>query len=429
MGVLAVMGGERVGFWRVDAMVEPPWVGRSAAAVASRVAVRVSWGVGAESGWGRLSIYVIFLQNNPHSLPNSHLLIFNMNPTMETQTQAPNYPLPLDFDNVSTLPDSYVWSTTTLPSDDPCHCTINDRKASLPIIDIGDPSTYDLVRLACEKWGAFQVINHGVPLSLFHETEFQTRRLFSLPTEQKLLVARLPSKVVGYGSARIQAFYTELMWSEGFGMMGSPVEHARKLWPQDHAKFCEVMEQWQAEMKTLCNKIVGKMLGSLGLTHEDDMNWFQPQNGSDQTQCLFHLNSYPVCPDPDRAMGLAPHTDTSLITVVNQFNTGGLQVYQDGAGWVPVEPIEGALVVNVGDLMQIISNGKFKSVLHRALVNSTCHRLATAFFLMPSSNAEVSPLRKLVDSAHPPLYRPVTGREYFQLKVKLFMKALESIRL
>ncbi|KAK8991011.1 hypothetical protein V6N11_062037 [Hibiscus sabdariffa] len=126
------------------------------------------------------------------------------------------------------------------------------------------------------------------------------------------------------------------------------------------------MEQWQAEMKTLCNKIVGIMLGSLGLTHEDDMNWFQPQNGSDQTQCLFHLNSYPVCPDPDRAMGLAPHTDTSLITVVNQFNTGGLQVYQDGAGWVPVEPVEGALVVNVGDLMQIVSNGKFKSVLHRA---------------------------------------------------------------
>ncbi|KAK8991009.1 hypothetical protein V6N11_062035 [Hibiscus sabdariffa] len=126
------------------------------------------------------------------------------------------------------------------------------------------------------------------------------------------------------------------------------------------------MEQWQAEMKTLCNKIVGIMLGSLGLTHEDDMNWFQPQNGIDQTQCLFHLNSYPVCPDPDRAMGLAPHTDTSLIRVVNQFNTGGLQVYQDGARWVPVEPVEGALVVNVGDLMQIVSNGKFKSVLHRA---------------------------------------------------------------
>ncbi|KAL4303631.1 hypothetical protein GQ457_10G011660 [Hibiscus cannabinus] len=109
------------------------------------------------------------------------------------------------------------------------------------------------------------------------------------------------------------------------------------------------MEQCQAEMKTLCNKIVGIMLDSLGLTHEDDMNCFQPQNGSDQTQCLFHLKSYPVFPNLDRAMGLAPHRDTSLIIVVNQCNTSGLQVYQDGAGWVSVELVEGALVVNVGD--------------------------------------------------------------------------------
>ncbi|KAK8697511.1 hypothetical protein V6N13_113656 [Hibiscus sabdariffa] len=157
-------------------------------------------------------------------------------------------------------------------------------------------------------------------------------------------------------------------------------------------------------MKTLCNKIVGIMLGSLGLTHKDDMNWFQPQNGSDQTQCLFHLNSY-LC------------------------NISGLQDYQDGAGWVPIEQVEGALVVNVGDLMQIVTNGKFKSVFHHVVVNSTCHRLGTSFFLMASSDAEISPLRKLVDSAHPPLYRPVTGKEYFQLKYNLFNKALESTRL
>ncbi|KAK8480030.1 hypothetical protein V6N12_047008 [Hibiscus sabdariffa] len=312
-----------------------------------------------------------------------------MNPTMETQTQAHNFPLPLDFDNVSTLLDSYAWSPTTLHSDDPCHYTNNDRKASLPVIDIGDPGAYDL----------------------------------------KLLAAWLPSKLCGYGSAYFQALYAKLMWSEVFGMTGSPVEHARNLWPQDHAKFCEVMEQCLAKMKTLCNKIVGIMPGSLGLTHEDDMNWFEPQNGSDQTQCLFHLNSYPVFPDPERGMGLAPHTDTSLITVVKQCNISGLQVYQDGAGWVPVEQVKGALVVNVGDLMQIVTNGKFKSLLHRVVVNSTCHCLATSFFLMASSDAEISPLRKLVDSAHQPLYRLVTGKEYFQLKYKFFNKALESIRL
>ncbi|KAL4304215.1 hypothetical protein GQ457_10G012190 [Hibiscus cannabinus] len=130
-----------------------------------------------------------------------------------------------------------------------------------------------------------------------------------------------------------------------------------------------------AEMKTLCDKIVGIMLDSLGLTHEDDMKWFQPKNESDQTQCVFQLNSYPVCPYTDRAMGLALHTDTSLITLLNLCNINGLQVYQDGAGWDAVELIEGTLVVNVGDLMQIVYNGRFKSALHRTVVNNTCHHV------------------------------------------------------
>ncbi|KAE8691362.1 Gibberellin 3-beta-dioxygenase 3 [Hibiscus syriacus] len=352
-----------------------------------------------------------------------------MKPTMNSQTQTFNYLLPLDFDNVSTLPDSHAWSTKTLPSDDPCHHPVDDGEPLPPVIDIGEPGANDLIRHACEKWGAFQVINHGVPLSLFLESEFQARRLFSLPMERKQLVARPPSGATGYGLTRISPFFPKLMWSEGFGMMGSPEEHARQLWPQDHAKFCEVMEQWQAEMKTLCEKIVGIMLGSLGLTNEEDMKWFEPKSGCDRTPCVLQLNSYPVCPDPDRAMGLAPHTDSSLITLLNQSNINGLQVYKDGAGWVSVKPVEGALVVNVGDLMHIVSNGKFKSVLHRAVVNKTCHRVSTAFFYGPPWDAKVSPLKKLVDSDHPPLYRPVKWKEYLQIKKTDFSSALESIRL
>ncbi|KAK9031677.1 hypothetical protein V6N11_055969 [Hibiscus sabdariffa] len=275
----------------------------------------------------------------------------------------------------------------------------------LPIIDIGKPGAYDLVRHACEKWGAFQVINHGVPLNLFSETELQARRLFSLPMEQKHLVARPPSGIVGYGSHRIASFFPKLMWSEGYRMMGSPVENARKLWLQDHAKFCEVMEQWQAKIKILIEKIVSIMLGSLGLTHEEDMQWFELKNGCDRVQCVLQLNSYPMCPDPDRAMGLAPHTDSSLITLLYQGNINDLQVYKDGERWVAIEPIEGVLVVNLGDLMQIVSNGRFKTVLHRAVVNKTQHRVSTAFFYMPLWDVKVLPLRKLVDSDHPPLYQ------------------------
>ncbi|MBA0555154.1 hypothetical protein Golob_014210 [Gossypium lobatum] len=329
-----------------------------------------------------------------------------MNPTVKLQTQT--------FNNVPTLPDSYVWSTT--PSESPCLHSIDEKQVP-PVVDIGDPSAFSLVRDACEKWGVFQAINHGIPLSLFQETEFEARRLFSLPTEQKQLVARLPEGFTGYGLVRISRNFPKLMWSECFGMIGSPVEHASQLWPQDHAKF------WYMR------KLVAVMLRSLGLTNEQDTKWFEPKNESDRAKCFLQLNSYPVCPDPDRAMGLAPHTDSSLFTLLYQGGINGLQVYDDGVGWVDVQPVEGALVVNVGDLMHIVSNGRFKSVLHRVVVNNTRHRISTAFFYLPPWDAKVSPLKKLVEFDHLPMYRQVTWKEYVETKSKDLSKALDSIRI
>ncbi|XVF88462.1 hypothetical protein PTKIN_Ptkin19aG0053500 [Pterospermum kingtungense] len=352
--------------------------------------------------------------------------------TFKPSLSHPKYILPLDFNNVSKLPDSHAWTTSTSLPLDHDHLLVDPfTDETLPIIDLAKPDeAVNLeVRQASEKWGGFQVTNHGIPVSLLHETECQARRLFSLPAERKLLVARPPEGFSGYGSARISSFFPKQMWSEGFSITGSPVEHATKLWPQDHANFCEVMEQCQAKMKTLCDKIVTIMLCSLGLTHEEDFKWFEPQNGCSQTTCMLQLNSYPVCPDPGRAMGLAPHTDSSLLTLLYQGMISGLQAYRDNAGWVAVEPVEGALVVNLGDLMQIISNGKFKSVLHRAVVNSKHHRVTTAYFYGPPKDAEISPLGKLIDYDHPPLYRPVTWKEYLEIKGKYFTKSLELIRL
>ncbi|MBA0710277.1 hypothetical protein Golax_025262 [Gossypium laxum] len=363
-----------------------------------------------------LSIYIYVCQA---LLPKQQYFhCFQMNPTVKLQTQT--------FNNVPTLPDSYVWSTT--PSESPCLHSIDEKQVP-PVVDIGDPSAFSLVRDACEKWGVFQAINHGIPLSLFQETEFEARRLFSLPTEQKQLVARLPEGFTGYGLVRISRNFPKLMWSECFGMIGSPVEHASQLWPQDHAKFCEVMEQFQVELKTLCEKLVAVMLRSLGLTNEQDTKWFEPKNESDRAKCFLQLNSYPVCPDPDRAMGLAPHTDSSLFTLLYQGGINGLQVYDDGVGWVDVQPVEGALVVNVGDLMHIVSNGRFKSVLHRVVVNNTRHRISTAFFYLPPWDAKVSPLKKLVEFDHLPMYRQVTWKEYVETKTKDLSKALDSIRI
>ncbi|KAA8540446.1 hypothetical protein F0562_024635 [Nyssa sinensis] len=327
----------------------------------------------------------------------------------------------LDFNSVKELPDSHAWHDEYSSSDS---CSMD----SVPVIDLSDPNAMKLVGHACKIWGVFQVTNHGITTSLLDDIESAGRNLFSLPIQQKLKASRSPDGVSGYGVARISCFFPKLMWSEGFTIVGSPLEHARQLWPHDYQKFCNVIEEYDREMKQLAGRLMWLMLGSLSTTKED-VKWAGPKGDFEEASGVLQLNSYPACPDPDRAMGLAPHTDSTLLTILHQNNTSGLQVLREGNGWVTVPPLPGTLVVNVGDLLHILSNGLYPSVLHRAVVNRTHHRLSMAYLYGPPAGVQISPLSKLVDPTHPPLYRPITWSEYLSTKAKHFNKALSSVRL
>ncbi|XP_024980281.1 gibberellin 3-beta-dioxygenase 1-like [Cynara cardunculus var. scolymus] len=326
----------------------------------------------------------------------------------------------LDLNSMKELPESHAW----LSPDHGSPSKASSNPDSVPVINLQDPNSMKLVGHACKTWGVFQITNHGVPANLLQDMESAGRKLFALPIQQKLKAARAPDGVSGYGVARISSFFPKLMWSEGFTIIGSVYEHARKLWPKSYTTFCNLIEEYNEEMNKLAEKLMSLMLGSLGVTMED-VQWAN-SNGS----CpALQFNSYPACPDPERAMGLAAHTDSTLLTILHQNNTSGLQAHRDGPGWVTVPPIPGALVVNVGDLLHILSNGLYPSVLHRAVVNRTQHRLSIAYLYGPPSNVQISPLSKLTDQIHPPLFRPVTWSEYLGTKAKHFNKALSSVRL
>ncbi|KAJ7956614.1 gibberellin 3-beta-dioxygenase 3 [Quillaja saponaria] len=333
--------------------------------------------------------------------------------------------IPLDFKTANKLPDSHKWTD---------HPIVNPfTVGTVPIINLSDPNAISLIKHACEKWGVFQITNHGIPLNLLRQVELQTLGLFSLPAHQILSALRSPEGITGYGQPRISFFFPKLMWSEVFSMIGSPIEHATKLWPHQHARqanFCNIMEEYQKEMKKLSEKMFKLMVESLGATLED-VDWLKPTMSCKEPETLFHLNSYPVCPDSDSgcAMGFAPHTDSSLLTVLYQSTTtSGLQIFGDNIGWMPVHPISGALVVNVGDLMHILSNGQFKSTLHRVLVNNTHHRVSAAYFYGPPKDVKISPSINLIDHDHPPLFCPVSWKELLDAKAKHFNKALEVFR-
>ncbi|KAE8696097.1 Gibberellin 3-beta-dioxygenase 1 [Hibiscus syriacus] len=332
-----------------------------------------------------------------------------------------------DFTSLRELPDSYAWNQR----DDggyPSAAGEAFATESVPVVDLDDPNALQSIGHACRTWGVFQVTNHGIPTSLLDMVECTCRTLFSLPLHQKLKAARSPDGVSGYGFARISSFFSKLMWSEGFTVVGPPDEHFRQLWPHGYSNHCDVIKEYNEEMKKLAGTLMRLMLGSLGIVAKQDIKWAGPKGDFKEASAALQLNHYPACPDPDRAMGLAAHTDSTLLTILFQNNTSGLQVFKEGVGWVTVPPVPGRLVINVGDLMHILSNGSYDSILHRAMVNRTRHRLSLAYLYGPPSSVEISPHPKLVGPNHPPLYRPVTWNEYLHTKAKHFNEALSSVR-
>ncbi|XP_027356708.1 gibberellin 3-beta-dioxygenase 1-like [Abrus precatorius] len=326
--------------------------------------------------------------------------------------------IPLDFSSVLSLPDSHSWS---LSQDNDYFSFKDTSSSSIPIIDLMDPNAKELIGLACEQWGAFQIKNHGIPLSVIEGVENEAKRLFSLPSEQKLKALRSPGGATGYGRARISPFFPKFMWHEGFTIIGSPSHDAKKIWPNDYARFCDLMENYEKQMKFIAERLTEMMLEMLEIS-EEKREWVGGSNICGAVQ----LNFYPTCPEPNRAMGLAPHTDTSLFTILHQSQTTGLQIFREENGWVPVQPHPNALVVNTGDLLHIISNARFRCALHRVTVNRTFQRYSVAYFYSPPIDYLLSPMpTSYLNSVQ--RFRPVTVKEYIGIKAKNLGEALSFI--
>ncbi|KAJ4952963.1 hypothetical protein NE237_029795 [Protea cynaroides] len=324
------------------------------------------------------------------------------------------------------VPDSYLWPQL----DDNSSLNFTDPKVSVPVVDLSDPNVVNLVGRACQEWGVFQITNHGIPMGLIKETESEARRLFSLPIEQKLKTLRPPDGSNGYGLARITQFFDKKMWHEGFTIIGSPVDDARKLWPDNYTSFCDRIEEYQKKMKELTGRIKRLILGSLGLTTEEDLKLAGLGPSGEFIEgwkSALQLNNYPSCPNPNRAMGLAPHTDTSLFTILSQGDISGLQIFREGLEWVTVPPVPGAFVVNAGDLLQILSNGRIRTVIHRVLVNQAYNRISMAYFYTPTPNTQIKPFSHLVEPGDVPRYRSMLWEEYTKIKAKHLHKALSLV--
>ncbi|XP_030487812.2 gibberellin 2-beta-dioxygenase 8 [Cannabis sativa] len=296
------------------------------------------------------------------------------------------------------------------PSSPPSAVTVDE--CELPLIDLSRLSLGEAaereecksqIARASREWGFFQVINHGISKGLLEEVRSEQEKVFKEPFEKKSQEDKYLKFSAGsyrWGTPTATCL-GQLSWSEAFHIplhsISSPNDNANHHNNTDH--FRSTVEQFAKTVSNLALKLAEILAEKVG----HDPSYFK-ENCLPST-CYLRMNRYPPCPVPSDVFGLMPHTDSDFLTILLQYNVGGLQLVKDGK-WIAVKPNPDALIINIGDLFQAWSNDVYKSVEHRVVTNAHVERFSTAYFLCPSYDT-------VLDSGlEPSVYTKFSFREY-----------------
>ncbi|CAF2246328.1 BnaA08g30850D [Brassica napus] len=241
----------------------------------------------------------------------------------------------------------------------------------------------------------------------------------NLPMEEKKKLWQQPNDVEGFGHAFVVSEEQKLDWSDMFLLVMQPVQLRKPhLFPKLPLPFRDTLDTYSAEVKSIAKILLAKMASALMIKPEEMEKLFD-----DELRQSMRINYYPTCPDPDQVIGLPPHSDSTGLTILLQVNeVDGLQIKKNGK-WVPVKPLPNSFIVNVGDVLEIITNGAYRSVEHRGVVNSEKDRLSVAAFHNLGMGKEVGPVRSLVERQKAAFFKSVTIEEYFK---GLFSRKLDG---
>ncbi|KAH7566278.1 hypothetical protein JRO89_XS08G0129900 [Xanthoceras sorbifolium] len=305
----------------------------------------------------------------------------------------------------------------------------NQFSSEIPVISLAGIDEVDGKRAeickkiveACEDWGVFQVIDHGVDTKLISDMTRLATEFFALPPEEKLRFDMSGGKKGGFiVSSHLQGEAVQ-DWREIVTYFSYPTktrDYSR--WPDKPEGWIEVTKEYSDRLMGLACKLLEVLSEAMGLEKEA-----LTKACVDMDQKVV-VNYYPKCPQPDLTLGLKRHTDPGTITLLLQDQVGGLQATRDnGKTWITVQPVDGAFVVNLGDHGHYLSNGRFKNADHQAVVNSNCSRLSIATFQNPAPEATVYPL-KIREGEKAVLEEPMTFAEMYRKKMS---KDLELARL
>uniref|UniRef100_A0A1D1XFG3 gibberellin 2beta-dioxygenase n=2 Tax=Anthurium amnicola TaxID=1678845 RepID=A0A1D1XFG3_9ARAE len=289
--------------------------------------------------------------------------------------------------------------------------------SGIPAVDLSAPDAAALLVGACRDVGFFKVTNHGIPPDVVSRLEAEAVSFFSQPEEDKELAAGLAASAFGYGSKTIGG-NGDFGWLEYLLMQvksrGSHEPVLALLRQNGANSLCSALEEYLSAVRRLACGVLELMAEGLGLRQRDA---FSRLVADDESDCMFRLNHYPPCP-PLQGMpgcgltGFGEHTDPQLISFLRSNDSHGLQIALRDGTWVSVPPDHTSFFVNVGDSMQVLTNGRFRSVKHRVLANSVKSRVSMIYFGGPPPGERLAPLPGLMGEGEESLYREFTWSEY-----------------
>ncbi|CAN6333630.1 unnamed protein product [Urochloa humidicola] len=290
---------------------------------------------------------------------------------------------------------------------------LEEHSDKLPVIDLGrllNPESWEeeaaKLSYACEEWGFFQVLNHGIPEEVVLNIKRDIQEFFKLPLDVKNVYAQRPGDLQGYGQAYVVSDDQKLDWADMFAIITQPPEaRDMKFWPAQPLTFRKSLEYYSDELKKVAHSIASTLGKILNIEPELMDDKFAVQ--------AVRMNYYPPCLSmPKKVLGFSPHSDGSFFTTLTEVNSvKGLQIRRHGA-WIPMKPHPNALLVNVGDLLEIMTNGKYKSIEHRVTINAHMERLSVSAFHIPRLDGVVSPV--LGSTTEKVLYKTVGVEEYIK---------------
>ena len=325
---------------------------------------------------------------------------------------------------------------------------VADAGAEIPIIDISNFSAgdekaraaiVDEVRDACERVGFLVITGHGVPEDKIARTFKAARAFFAKPSEYKQRIKRPgPGISRGYNGPASQSLARtlgsttppDLMESLGFGALEigdgpywreghGPTHFHPNLWPDGIPGFREAVSDYWRAMEDLSTRLMRIFALALDL----DENYFVSR--SDRHVTNMRVNYYPAqldAPVKDQLRAGA-HSDYGAFTLLRGENApGGLQVLRRGGDWADVPMVEGAYIINIGDLLMRWTNDRWVSTVHRVVnppeeVRRSTDRMSIAFFFVPNHDVEVKCIESCMTGDSQPRYEPTTAGGHWRAKI------------